>query len=128
LVRDLAVVYASLLNGLHSSGASYFVVGNCVRSADDAGSSTFILPRLREGVAAERNHTVGDETPLLSALSPIHSEAQQLLRFFKGLFFCSLLLVQSKYNAPNLIEFAKFWIFDFGTSFGRVISTQIPGF
>jgi hypothetical protein len=35
--------------------------------------------RLGDGVAAERIHTVGDETPLFSVLSLIYSEAQQQL-------------------------------------------------
>jgi hypothetical protein len=33
----------------------------------------------KEEVAAKRIHLVANDTPLLSALSPIHSEAQQQL-------------------------------------------------
>jgi hypothetical protein len=42
-------------------------------------SAGFFPPLPREGVAAEGISTLGDETPLLSALFPMHSEAQQQL-------------------------------------------------
>jgi hypothetical protein len=53
--------------------------GPGVEPPDYPSPAGFFLPLLREGVAVESISTLGDETPLLSALFPMHSEAQQQL-------------------------------------------------
>jgi hypothetical protein len=60
----------------------------------------FFPPLLREGVAAERISTLGDETTLLSALFPMHSEAQQQL-WLSRVF---LLLATHSTKDPNPIS------------------------
>jgi hypothetical protein len=47
------LVYACLVHGQYSDVAFYFAIRSSIRSADDPGSRTFFLPRLRKGGAAE---------------------------------------------------------------------------